>query len=94
MLAPLHRRHAGLSPLPVRPRVCHPAEGPSVFLWGVASGHWIALCSAALAAAKGLQVAAIDATAAFQAPSPVAAEACRVPPGTLLRPVTVARAFT
>jgi hypothetical protein len=41
-----------------------------------------------------LQVAVIDATAAFQAASPVATEACRVPPGTLLRPVTIARAFT
>jgi hypothetical protein len=66
-----------------------------VFLWGVASGHRIALCSAALAAAKGLQVAVIDADTAFQATSPVATvKACRVPPGSLLRPVTIARAFT
>lgn len=81
--------------LAIRPR---PAMSPyvgSVFLWGDARVHQVALRSAARAVAQGLQVALVDAGMAFQVTPIVAmAQACRVAPAVFLRRVHLVRAFT
>jgi hypothetical protein len=80
---------------PVRPPLTIPAQARSVFLWGDARVHSVALHTAARVLAQGAQVAIIDADMAFQLRPLVAmARACRVPPEVFLRRVPIVRAFT
>jgi hypothetical protein len=81
--------------LALRPVPAIPAQTRSVFLWGDAQVHGIALRTAARALTRGFQVACIDADMAFQIfPLVSMAKACRIPPDTFLRRVHLVRAFT
>jgi hypothetical protein len=81
--------------LPVRPPLAIPTQARSVFLWGDARVHGVALHTAARMLATGAQVAIIDADMAFQLRPLVAmAKACRVPPELFLRRAHLVRAFT
>jgi hypothetical protein len=81
--------------LPVRPPLALPPQARSVFLWGDARVHGIALHTAARVLTHGLHVAIIDAGMAFQLRPLVAmARACRVEPEVFLRRVHLVRAFT
>jgi hypothetical protein len=80
---------------PVRPPLAIPPQAGSVFLWGDARVHGVALHTAARMLATGAQVAIIDADMAFQLRPLVAmAKACRVPPEIFLRRAHIVRAFT
>jgi hypothetical protein len=80
---------------PVRPQPAIPAQARSVFLWGDARVHTLALHMAARMLAHGLQVAVIDADMAFQLRPLIAmAKTCRVPPEVFLRRAHIVRAFT
>jgi hypothetical protein len=81
--------------LALRPMPVIPPHAPSVFIWGDARVHGIALRTAALAVAKGLPVAVLDAEMALQVrPFVAMARACRVAPESFLQRIHVARAFT
>ena len=81
--------------LALRPMPAIPSQARSVFLWGDTRVHWIALRTAALAVAKGRQVAILDADTAFQVmPFIAMAKACRIPDEVFLRQIYIARAFT
>jgi hypothetical protein len=81
--------------LAVRPLPAIPPQVRSVFLWGDARVHQVALRTAAQALAKELQVAVVDAGMAFHVRPIVAmAKACRIAPDTFLRRVHIVRAFT
>jgi hypothetical protein len=80
---------------PVRPPLAVPTQARSVFLWGDAQVHGVALHTAARVLAHGLHVAIIDADRVFQLHPLVAmARACRVPPEVFLRRAHLVRAFT
>jgi hypothetical protein len=81
--------------LPVRPTPAIPPQVRSVFLWGDARVHQVALRTAAQALAKDLQVAVVDAGMAFHVTPIVAiAKACRIAPNVFLRRIHIVRAFT
>jgi hypothetical protein len=81
--------------LPVRSQLAIPTRARSVFLWGDARVHGVALHTAARMLAHGLHVAIIDADMALQLRPVVAmAKACRVPPEVFLRRTHLVRAFT
>jgi hypothetical protein len=83
------------SPTAVLPPLAIPPQARSVFLWGDARVHAVALHTAARMLAHELQVAIIDADMAFQGRPLVAmARACRVPPEVFLRRTHIVRAFT
>ena len=81
--------------LAVRSLPAFPPDARSIFLWGPFAVHHVALRSVARAVASGLTVALIDGDIAFDVTPIVAmAQACRVPPDTLLRRIHLVRAFT
>jgi hypothetical protein len=81
--------------LALRPIPVIPPHARSVFIWGDVRVHGIALRTAALAVAKGLHVAVLDADMALQVrPFVAMARACRVAPEPFLQRIHVARAFT
>ena len=81
--------------LAVRALPAFPSDARSVFLWGPFPVHHVALRSMARAVASGGSAAVIDADHACDiAPIVAMAQACRVPPETLLRRVHLVRAFT
>jgi hypothetical protein len=81
--------------LAVRPRPAIPPHVGSVFLWGDARVHQVALRTAARTQAQGLHVALVDAGMTFQ-PTPIVAmaKACRIAPEVFLRRVHLVRVFT
>jgi hypothetical protein len=93
--------HPAAQPLPwsdllaLRPRPAIPAYARTVWLWGPAAVHGVALRSAARAVATGRAVAFIDGAMAFQVlPLVAMAKACRIAPAVFLRRVHLVRAFT
>jgi hypothetical protein len=81
--------------LAVRRVPAFPADARSIFLWGPLPVPHVALRTIARAVASGLSVALIDGDMAFDvAPTVAMAQACRVPPDTLLRRIHLVRAFT
>ena len=81
--------------LALRPRPAIPPQARTVWVWGPAAVHAVALRSAARAGASGRSVALIDGAMAFQLMPIVAmAKACRIAPDVFLRRVHLVRAFT
>jgi hypothetical protein len=81
--------------LPMRPAPTLPPQARSVFLWGDARVHTLALHTAARVLAHDAYVAIIHADIALQIRPLVAmAKACRVPPDSFLRRAHLVRAFT
>jgi hypothetical protein len=81
--------------LALRPTPTIPPQARTVWVWGPAAVHGVALRSAARAVASGRAVALIDGDMAFQvAPIVAMAKACRVSPDRFLRRIHLARAFT
>jgi hypothetical protein len=81
--------------LAMRPMLTIPAHARTVWVWGPAAVHGVALRSAARVVASGRSVALIDGDLAFQVTPIVAmAKACRTAPEIFLRRIHLARAFT
>jgi hypothetical protein len=94
-------RNPAAQPLPwpdllaLRPMPAIPPHARTVWLWGPAAVHGVALRSAARAVAAGRSVALIDGAMAFHIRPLVAmAKACRIAPEGFLRRVHLVRAFT
>ena len=81
--------------LAIRPMPEIPPQARTVWVWGPAALHGVALCSAARVVASGRSVALIDGDLAFQVTPIVAmAKACRTAPDIFLRRLHLARALT
>jgi hypothetical protein len=79
----------------LRPMPTIPPHARTVWLWGPAAVHGMALRSAARAVAAGRAVALIDGAMAFHTRPLVAmAKACRIVPEAFLRQIHLVRAFT
>jgi hypothetical protein len=91
-----HAYHEALpSLLALRPVPPPPPQARSAILWGDASVARIAVRTAAAAVNRGVAVAVIDGSMAFDVTAIAAhAQACRVPPERFLRHIHIARAFT
>jgi hypothetical protein len=81
--------------LALRPLPSFPPHARTVWVWGPAAVHGVALRTAARAVESGCSVALIDGDMAFQvAPIVAMAKACRVSPDRFLRRIYISRAFT